>query len=167
MKRSTLLTLLAALAVSFVQPAALQAREKQEDAAVPDANISQFGFGESINDFPFKKEDLEGKPAVIEYWGINCPPCVAFLPELAKIAKRYENKGLKVVGVHAQAGTNEEINKVLDKARVKYPVVGNGACPIDFNGIPRAFVFDKAGKLVWTGNPHDDGFQKAIRNVTK
>jgi thiol-disulfide isomerase/thioredoxin len=167
MKRSILLTLLAALAVSFVAPASLQAREKKEEAAVPDANVSQFGFGESINDIPFKKEDLEGKPVVIEYWGINCPPCIAFLPELAKIANRYDNKGLKVVGVHAQAGTNEEINKVLDKARVKYPVVGNGACPIDFNGIPRAFVFDKAGKLVWTGNPHDDGFQKAIRNVTK
>lgn len=167
MKRSTLLTLVAALAVALVQPASLQAREKKEDAEVPAANISEFGFGESINEVAFKKEDLAGKPAVIEYWGINCPPCIAFLPELAKIAKRYENKGLKVVGVHAQEGTKEAVNKVLDKAKVKYPVVENGACPVDFSGIPRAFVFDKTGKLVWTGNPHDDGFQKAIRNVTK
>ncbi|MFM7182152.1 MAG: TlpA disulfide reductase family protein [Verrucomicrobiales bacterium] len=167
MNRSTLIALVATLAVAFVAPVSLQAREKKEDAAVPEANISQFGFGESINDVAFKKEDLEGKPAVIEYWGINCPPCVAFLPELAKIAKRYENKELKVVGVHAQNGTKEAINKLLDKAKVKYPVVENGACPINFSGIPRAFVFDKTGKLAWTGNPHDDGFLKAIREVTK
>lgn len=167
MKRSFLLALVCALATSLFQPASLQAREKKEGAAVPEANLSQFGFGESINDVPFKKEDLEGKPVVIEYWGIHCPPCVAFLPELAKIAKRYDTKGLKVVGVHSQEGTKEEVNKVLDKAKVKYPVVGNAGCPIDFNGIPRAFVFDKTGKLVWTGNPHDDGFQKSLRTVTK
>lgn len=167
MKRSAFFTLMLAFtaALSFSTP--LQAREKKQEAAVPEANISQFGFGESINDVAFKKEDLEGKPAVIEYWGINCPPCVAFLPELAKIANRYDKRGLKVVGIHAQAGSKEQVNKVLDKAKVKYPVVGNANCPINFSGIPNAFVFDKTGKLVWTGNPHDDGFEKAIRTVTK
>lgn len=158
--------LLATLAAAICLPAPVAARDKEE-AAVPEATISQFGFGEVINGVEFKKEDLEGKPVIVEYWGINCPPCIAFLPELAKIHRRYDNKGLKVVGVHAQAGTNEEINKVLDKAKVKYPVVANGNCPVNFSGIPRAFVFDKAGKLVWTGNPHDDGFEKAIRTVTK
>jgi thiol-disulfide isomerase/thioredoxin len=167
MKRRSLIAVAAAAATFAALPLVAADKNKEKDDAVPSATLGQFTLGEVVNKVPFKKEDLDGKPVVLEFWGINCPPCIAFLPELAKMHRRYDTKGLQIVGIHAQNGTDEAINKILDKAKVKYPVLRTGTSPINFSGIPRAFVFDKDGKLAWTGNPHDDGFEKAVRKVTK
>ena len=143
------------------------ARDDKDKEAVPDANISQVSFGEIVNGVPFAAKDMEGKAVVIEQWGVNCAPCIASLPEMAKLAKRYATKGLVVVGIHAQEATDEQINKILKDARVKYPVARSGNVPVNTGGIPHALVFGKDGKLKWHGNPNDAAFQKAVRDVVR
>lgn len=130
----------------------------------PAGNLSQVHFGSVVNGIDFKPDDLAGKVVVVEKWGTRCGPCIAFLPELAKIHKRYEKKGLEVVGMEVQNSKKEEITDLLDKARVKYPVVTGGSTPVNAGSIPHAHVFGTDGKLLWAGNPHDDGFLKAIRD---
>ena len=148
-------------------PVSLFAKSDKKDEAVPNATISQVKVGPIVNEVPFDAKSMEGKPVVIEEWGVNCPPCIASLPEMAKMAKRYEAKGLVVVGIHAQQATDEQINKILKTAKVKYPVARNGSVPVSTGGIPHALVFGKDGKLTWHGNPHDEAFQKAVRDVMK
>jgi len=75
-------------------PVTAFAKEKDSDKAVPDASVSEVRFGEVVNDVPFDKESLEGKVVVVEMWGVNCPPCIASLPDLAKLARSNEKKGL-------------------------------------------------------------------------
>ena len=102
---------------------------------------------------PFGKADtidyaaLEGKVVVVEEWGVNCGPCIASLPDMAKLAKRYAKKGLVVVGLEVQGGTEDEILDLLKEARVKYPVTKGGNAPVSTGGIPHACIFGTDGKL--------------------
>jgi thiol-disulfide isomerase/thioredoxin len=149
---------IAALAVTTL---GLLAKEKE--AAVPDATLDQVQWGEVVNDVEFDADALEGKVVVVEEWGVNCPPCIASLPDLAKLAKRYDDKGLVVVGLERQNSTAEDINKVLKDARVKYPVMKGGSAPVSTGGIPHACVFGVDGKLVWHGHPADKEFERALK----
>lgn len=130
---------------------------------VPNASLSEVRFGGVVNGVEFDRAELDGKVVVVEKWGTRCGPCIAFLPELAKIAKRYEKKGLAVVGMEVQNSKKDAIVDVLDDARVKYPVVAGGSTPVSAGTIPFACVFGADGKLLWSGNPHNDGFLKSIK----
>lgn len=143
--------------------------DKKDEAqpAVPNASVSQVGWAAVVNDEPFDKTALGGKVVVVEQWGVNCGPCIASLPEMAKLAKRYEKKGLIVVGLECQNGTKDQILKLLKDARVKYPVMSGGSVPVSSDGIPHALVFGTDGKLVWHGHPADKGFEDSVKDALK
>jgi len=134
--------------------------DKNKVEAVSTHTIDQWRVGEIINGEQIKLDDMKGKVVIIEFWGVNCPPCIASLPELAKLYKSKQKDGLMVIGVHCQGGSKEAVNEVLKKHGVTYPVAANGQSAIQFRGIPRAFVFDKEGKLIYDGSPLDEKMKK-------
>ena len=40
----------------------------------------------------FTSEKLKGKPTMINFWFTTCPPCIAEMPVLNKIAEKYKNE---------------------------------------------------------------------------
>lgn len=156
----TLTALIALAAPAF-------ADKKDKDAPLPDANVSQVRWADVVNEATFNKDQLAGKVVVVEEWGVNCAPCIASLPEMAKLAKRYEAKGLVVVGLERQGGTKDQILKLLKDAKVKYPVMSGGSSPVPSDGIPHASVFGTDGKLVWHGHPADEKFEDSVKDALK
>ena len=155
------------IAFAAIALPAFAGKKDKDKAAVPDASVSEVRWAEVVNEVAFDKEALDGKVVVVEEWGVNCPPCIASLPELAKMAKRYEKKGLVIVGLERQGSSKEAILEVLKDAKVKYPVMSGGSGPVPSDGIPHAMVFGTDGKLVWHGNPHDDGFEDSVKDALK
>ncbi|MDZ4198403.1 MAG: TlpA disulfide reductase family protein [Kiritimatiellia bacterium] len=166
MKNSIRLTLPALILASVWNADVALAQRKDKDP-LPDVSIDQITFGESLNNIPFDAKAIPGKPLIVEFWGVRCGPCVAFLPELARLHKKNRDKGLLVVGIHCQQADDQEVLKLLKEAKVAYPVLRSGNVPVPFSGIPHAFIFGRDGKLTWQGNPHDDEFEKAIRAVLR
>ena len=155
------------IGIALMSGSAFAKDKEKTETAVPDASLTDVRFGEVVNEVPFNKDDLKGKVVVVEEWGVNCPPCIASLPELAKLAKSNEKKGLVVVGLECQGSKKEDILKVLKDAKVKYAVMAGGSAPGGKGTIPHACVFDTTGKLVWTGNPHDEGFEKSVKKALR
>ncbi len=143
------------------------AKEKEVAKVVPNASLSDVRFGEVLNEVPFDKEALSGKVVVVEEWGVNCPPCIASLPDLAKLAKSNEKKGLVVVGMECQNSPKETILKILKSARVAYPVMAGGSAPGGTGTIPHVCVFDITGKLIFNGSPHDEDFQRTVKKALR
>lgn len=164
MKSSIYLLIVASLATfaTFVT-----AKEKQEKTTLPDASLSDVSWGTQVNTAVFKKDELAGKVVVVEEWGVNCPPCLASLPNLAKLAKSGEKKGLVVVGLECQGSAKEQILKILKGARVEYPVMSGGSAPGSTGGIPHVCVFDVTGKIVFNGSPHDSDFEKTVKKAMR
>ena len=156
-------SLFAAL-IAFALPALA---DDKETKSTSDASLSQVKFAEVVNGAAFDKAALEGKVVVVEEWGVNCGPCIASLPDMAKLANRYDKKGLVVIGMERQGSSKEDILKVLKTARVKYPVMAGGSTPVKSDGIPHALVFGTDGKLVWHGHPADGKFEDAVKDALK
>ncbi len=159
-------TIACLLGIAFLPVIAI-AKEKEAAAALPVASLSDVKWGELVSGAAFKNEDLAGKVVVVEEWGVNCGPCLASLPDLAKMAKAGEKKGLVVVGLERQQSAKEDILKVLKTARVEYPVMAGGSAPGGTGGIPHVCVFDVTGKLVFNGNPHDENFERAVKKALR
>ena len=132
--------------------------------ATPSAQLSQFKLGAYITGPQSTLAEATGKAVLIDAWGIHCGPCLASLPDIEKIAKRYKNKML-VFGAHSQAGTDDEVKEVVKKNKLSYTITQGVTSPVPFSGIPRVFVFDPAGALVFTGSPFDKDFEKSLRKA--
>lgn len=129
--------------------------------------LSEWTLGPALFGEKISKGDMKGKVVIIEHWGVNCPPCIALLPELAKLDKRYRDDGLLLIGAESQGHTKDQIAPLVDDNKIEYPITAGARGPISFNGIPRAFVFDVEGQLIFNGNPHEDDFERTIKKALK
>ncbi|HUF62179.1 MAG TPA: hypothetical protein VMN36_08905 [Verrucomicrobiales bacterium] len=89
------------------------------------------------------------------------------IPQLAEFEKRYSKRGFQAIGIHAQAGTDEQIREWCKDNRVEFPMAKSGRSPIEINGIPRMFVFDQSGKLIYDGRPGDEAETLIKRQLRK
>jgi thiol-disulfide isomerase/thioredoxin len=107
---------------------------------------------------------------VIEFWATWCPPCRESIPHLTKVAARYKDKGVVVVGISIE---KEEsivrpfVEKQADKMDYivafdpEWTVANPYMQAFAQNTIPHAFLVDGSGRVVWHGVP-DSGLEKAI-----
>jgi thiol-disulfide isomerase/thioredoxin len=99
-------------------------------------------------------KDLQGKVVLIEFWGLNCPPCRASLPHMQELYEKYGKRGnFVLLGSHCQTRDDEKILALLKEAGVTYPVyefLKVDGMPA-FRGIPHAAVIDHKGTFVTSG----------------
>ncbi len=99
--------LLIAAAGSAPAPGAAErpGRESREtDAAVEyfRLDIPLIGGGE------LKAESLRGEILVVDVWGTWCGPCRKVIPHLIEIQSEFGAHGVRVIGISAEPGENEE-----------------------------------------------------------
>lgn len=154
--------LLALLAACLVAPTFAAAAKKDQPAK--QHALSDFKLGRPVMG-KGSLSDAKGKGVVIEAWGVRCPPCIASLPKLQALSEKHKDKVL-FFGAESQGHEKKEIEPVIKKAGVTFPIsTGLAKCPIEFSSIPRAFVFDAEGKLIFDGNPHSQGFADAVEKA--
>ena len=102
---------------------------------------------------------MRGKIVLIDFWATWCGPCVAALPDVQKLATKYKNQGVVVVGLHT---ATPDAKRVLDFARGKgltYPIAidtsggahswGQTYWRYGVSGIPVVAVIGRDGKLLY------------------
>lgn len=158
--------LLALLLTCTLALGADKAAKPEDKPAATKSALDEIHLGAAVLG-EFKIEDAKGKALVIDFWGVRCPPCIASLPDMQKLYRTNKDKVL-FVGVESQGHSKEQIEPVIKKAGVTYPIVsGFSGLPqgIKVSGLPHVVVIDAAGKVVFDGSPFDAGFAKAIRTA--
>ena len=153
--------------IALTLPLAAAPKNKDAQDALPDATLSHVQVGTVVNDKPLDPESVKGKVVVLDFWGVHCGPCIALLPEMAKLAHSGAAKGLVVIGMESQNSTKEDILPLLKKPHVEYPVTAGGNSHLSFTGLPHAAVYGADGKIVWVGHPADEGFKRAISKALR
>jgi thiol-disulfide isomerase/thioredoxin len=144
--------------------------EKQAEAKklsvgdiAPPIQVEKWLKGDPITGFE------KGRVYVVEFWATWCGPCIKAFPHLSELQAKYKDKGVSIVGVNIwERGTDEAtFTKVKDfvagqAEKMSYTVAYDGAAKAmttsymeaaGRNGIPSAFIVDKAGKIAWMGHP--------------
>lgn len=133
--------------------------------AAPQHTLAEFKLGKAVSGGSVSLDKLRGKVVVIEAWGVHCGPCIASLPHMQELSVKHKDKAV-FIGAESQDSDKASIEAVTKKAGVTYAIVsGLTKCPINFAGIPHAFVFDGTGKMVFDGHPGMPGFADAIEQA--
>ena len=98
---------------------------------------------------------------LVEFWATWCPPCLKSIPHLGALQKKHEKAGLLVIGI---SNEDPETIRAFIKSKMKmaYHVAADDdmrtstAYTDDIQTIPHAFLVDKSGLVVWSGNPLAD-----------
>lgn len=141
------------LARGFVIAAlALGGATRGENMQITTADIT---LGAHVSGPAITVGDLAGRVAVLEFWGIHCPPCIASMPHLEEAYQKLGPQGLVVIGAHSQGGDVAEVRKTVADLGVTFPIVAEAQVRngMDFNGIPHCMVFDHTGTCVYRGSP--------------
>ncbi len=70
----------------------------------------------------FKISGLEGKVIFLEFFGHQCPPCLASIPHLINLQKKYKDK-LAVVSIEVQGYNTKQLTAFAKEKGMNYIVV--------------------------------------------
>ncbi|WP_158901780.1 cytochrome c biogenesis protein DipZ [Burkholderia sp. L27(2015)] len=84
------------------------------------------GAVEWLNSPPLSADSLHGKVVIVNFWTYSCINCLRTLPYVKAWAKKYQDQGLVVVGVHAPEFAFERnvanVKRATHDLNVDYPV---------------------------------------------
>jgi thiol-disulfide isomerase/thioredoxin len=104
---------------------------------------------QSLDGRTYTLESLKGRVVLLNFWATWCPPCRKEMPDMEKLYREYESKGLTVLAVSDE--DRQTVEKYLQQNPYTFPVLldpgrkVNTAFMID--GIPKSFLFDREGRL--------------------
>ncbi len=120
------------------------------------ATLDGVSLGTAVCGPSVTPKDLQGHVVLFEYWGVHCPPCLASIEHLAAMQKRFGRDTFVIVANHCQGEPAQTVNSTWHAkgGGDEVSVVMEGGLPgADVSTIPRCFLFDSDGKLVYDGHP--------------
>ncbi len=116
---------------------------------------------QKVDNFSFKDIDgkrhqfseYQGKWVIVNYWATYCGPCIAELPALNSVAKRYKDK-VVVLGMEAGETPTQELKQFIAQKKITYPVIPTQDSTMFslglIYGVPTTFVVNPQGEIAGT-----------------
>lgn len=149
--------------------------EESGDLPVEGKMPSIDGAVEWLNSPPLTRETLKGKIVLIDFWTYSCINCLRALPYVEAWAKKYKDKGLVVIGVHAPEFAFEKnisnVKRAVSDLGITYPVAidNNYAIWRAFNNEywPAHYFIDAEGNIRHHhfGEGNYDGSERVIQKL--
>ena len=102
---------------------------------------------------PVKLADFAGKVVILNFWATWCPPCLAEMPTLAKLATSLKGQPAQVVvlSVDNAKATDKAKAVIAANAPLKFYQDASGAYPFTFSPpvqtYPATYLIDKTGRI--------------------
>jgi cytochrome c biogenesis protein CcmG/thiol:disulfide interchange protein DsbE len=114
--------------------------------------------------------ELQGSAVLLDFWATWCKPCQAEAPIVNKIAQRYKERGLVVVGVDTDEPDGQARGWALAHG-LSYPIVydadSEAAGAYGVHNMPTLVVVSKTGKVVAVreGVTDDDELESLVKQA--
>lgn len=155
-RRSILLATPALAAVPLIQ-AALPARPaiaatphglnrlREAEAALPDVTFTD------SRGSPREVKDFAGQGLVINLWATWCPPCVAEMPALDRLAKTLEPERILVLPLSSDRGGLPVVQAFYERTGIRTLGIwldprGAAARALGARGLPTTVIIDRTGR---------------------
>ena len=96
----------------------------------------------------YKLSELKGKVVALNFWFVECKPCIMEMPELNELVEEF--KGKEVVFLAIAINNQKQLKKFLKKTDFKYKVISSGQSVSDSYGIkgfPTNVIIDQNGLI--------------------
>ncbi|QQZ28518.1 TlpA family protein disulfide reductase [Thiothrix subterranea] len=133
-----------ALVALFLVSATAVASETQK--------VQNFSF-KDIDGKAHQFSEYRGKWVIVNYWATFCGPCVAEIPALNSVAKRFKDNAV-VLGMEAGETPTDELKQFMAQKKIAYPVIPTQDSTMFalglVYGVPTTFVVNPQGEIVDT-----------------
>jgi thiol-disulfide isomerase/thioredoxin len=158
--------IVAILALALSGPALGKPGKLAVGDSAPELNIEAWVRGDEVQLAP-------GKVYVVEFWATWCVPCKKSIPHLTKLQERYGRDKLVIIGISdedqetveafvRQQGKNMDYTVATDRRSGTTRTWMRAA---GVEGLPHAFIVDRAGKVAFIGSPLDEAFDTTLAKV--
>jgi peroxiredoxin len=117
-----------------------------------------------------KLSQLKGKVVVMNFWFVECKPCVMEMPELNELVAEF--KGKQVIFLAIAVNKKEQLKKFLRTTDFRYKVLPNGQTVSDsysIKGFPTNLIIDQNGIVQYVsigiGPNNKANLQREIKNL--
>lgn len=93
---------------------------------------------------------LKGKPVMVCFWAVGCPPCREEAPYLSQLANDHADKNLVVLGVNAWNETKSTVRKFVKDQKLSHRILLDGAevfAQYGGEAVPAVFWIDRDGMI--------------------
>ncbi|RAU20865.1 thiol-disulfide oxidoreductase ResA [Paramagnetospirillum kuznetsovii] len=95
--------------------------------------------------------DLRGKPMLIHFWATWCGPCVAEMPQIDALQRRFKSSGFKVLTISVDRGGPDVVKRYMKNAALtNLPVLLASEDTPQPPVVPTSLLVDKTGRVVTT-----------------
>lgn len=109
----------------------------------PDFSLPSLG-GQTV-----RLSDLRGKAVLLNFWATWCAPCRLEMPTMDKAYQEYKSRGLEILAVSLDAGSNSVVKNFMQELKLDFPVLLDPDMEVlrlyRMVGIPASFLIDKQG----------------------
>jgi cytochrome c biogenesis protein CcmG, thiol:disulfide interchange protein DsbE len=96
-------------------------------------------------------KELEGHPVLLDFWASWCGPCAMEAPVVDRVARRFEKRGLVVLGVNV-SDPPDVVRAYANQKGLHYPMTmdadGQASRGYGVEKLPSLVVIDKQGKVL-------------------
>jgi cytochrome c biogenesis protein CcmG/thiol:disulfide interchange protein DsbE len=103
------------LCASVALPSCSGPKPKSDD-------IADLGFiVKDMHGVDVKLSDYRGRPLIVNFWFVDCPPCRKEVPAFVDLVKKYGDKGFTILGLSVE-DTPEAMRAFAEEYKVNYPL---------------------------------------------
>lgn len=151
--------------VMLVAAICVQAQELKMGDAMPKFELNSSVYGN------VKPADLKGKVVLVSLFATWCGPCQKELAEVqSTLWPKYKDNKDFVMLVIGREHTDEQLQKYNERKKFTFPLYPDPKREVFSlfaeKSIPRAYLFDKDGKLVYASVGYtEEEFQKLMSTI--
>ncbi|MES2180196.1 MAG: TlpA disulfide reductase family protein [Gemmatimonadota bacterium] len=118
--------------------------------------------GTSLAGQPLRVGTAIDSVTLVNVWATWCTSCREEMQDLEAIHREFTPRGVRVVAVSVDAGSETLVRRFVERERLTFPVVHDQAGEFQrrfgVNGVPTTLVITKGGQLAWqqVGGVHGD-----------
>jgi peroxiredoxin len=119
----------------------------------------------------YSSAQLNGKPAVINFFATWCPPCREEIPGFVEVYNRHKENGFELIGISLDTDTRENLPGFMMSNKIGYKILyGDLGIARAYGGvssIPTTFFVGRDGEIknVHVGYMDKDAFDKEVRKL--
>lgn len=129
-----------------IQPMKNHPSKDDNSTKAPDFELTN-SEGETV-----RLSSFEDKVIILNFWATWCGPCRMEIPGFVDLYKKYNEKGLEIIGVSVDQSGWNAVKPFIKNYKVNYPILMfNNQVIMDYGGIrgiPTTFIINRKGEIV-------------------